>query len=613
MGLIELYSNVSYFNYSLSHFFSFNIRDSMQNALYYKQLENELYGKHLNIATMQNGALSSAIKVNNTWIGKGIAFELIQLLQDLYKFEYSVTVPLENSLGSKDDGVFGLIYKKKVDLAAAFLPMTTIYWKYANFATCLDMGNWIGILKRPDESGAGLGIFAPFATNVWILIMVSIFVIGVIAFTFLYLNSTFSGQTKKISSFQDCLLFAYSTLLKQSSTLKPRFDSSRCVFTAWWLFIMLITAFYTANLTAFLTLSETKLPIKKTRDIVTKKYSIVGKTGTVIEEITANDPNNVFKTSKKVYVKEEDVFILNKWIREQNFIYIAEKPNIDIVLYKNYLKYINTDTSQKERCAFVATSWSIYEWPRSFVYSKTFKFGPLFDRALRRLVEIGLVKHNFNKYLPVTNYCPLNLHSQERSLSNANFLITYYILISGFLLSLCVFILENAFFILKKKFQEEVEQLNEVAQQKPHSQLIANIQKENRHLREIQQENRELRAALEEHQSALEHIMSKYRQHTAEQIYKSRINFLTLQDHNYNDIITKQAEKIQEMAAVMDYAAFLDESQANKDDEVLSKLKTENQGLRELLEISCKFGSYEKGGNGPTTMDKVVQTDFSNT
>ena len=164
-----------------------------------------------------------------------------------------------------------------------------------------------------------------------------------------------------------------------------------------------------------------------------------------------------------------------------------------------------------------------------------------------------------------------------------------------------------------KQYQEEVEQLNEVAHQKPHSQLIANIQKENRHLREIQQENRELRAALEEHQSALELIMTKYRQHTTEKIYKSRINFLALQDHNYNEIITKQAEKIQEMASVMDYAAFIDEAQNNKNSEDLSKLKTENQGLRELLEISCKFGSFGKVLNGPTTEDKIVQTEGSYT
>lgn len=71
--------------------------------------------------------------------------------------------------------------------------------------------------------------------------------------------------------------------------------------------------------------------------------------------------------------------------------------------------------------------------------------------------------------------------------------------------------------------------------------------------------------------------MSKYRQHTTEQIYQSRINFLAVQDNKYQEVITKQAEKIQEMAAVMDHAAVIDENQSNKDEEIMSRLKTENQ------------------------------------
>lgn len=56
-------------------------------------------------------------------------------------------------------------------------------------------------------------------------------------------------------------------------------------------------------------------------------------------------------------------------------------------------------------------------------------------------------------------------------------------------------------------------ELNDAARQRPRSALAQGIQKENRHIRELQQENRELRALLEEHQSALELIMSKYREH----------------------------------------------------------------------------------------------------
>ncbi|XP_057658054.1 FGFR1 oncogene partner 2 homolog [Diorhabda carinulata] len=157
-----------------------------------------------------------------------------------------------------------------------------------------------------------------------------------------------------------------------------------------------------------------------------------------------------------------------------------------------------------------------------------------------------------------------------------------------------------------KQYQEEVEQLNEVANQRPHSQLIANIQKENRHLKEIQQENRELRAALEEYHTTLQHVMSKYREHTNEEIYKSKVNFIAMQEKKYSEIIKVQAEKIQEMAAVMFKAALIDEDRDSREQEVVSMLKVENQGLREMLDIARKCGNLKKE-------DKTVQTDMENT
>ncbi|KAL1489568.1 hypothetical protein ABEB36_013521 [Hypothenemus hampei] len=153
-----------------------------------------------------------------------------------------------------------------------------------------------------------------------------------------------------------------------------------------------------------------------------------------------------------------------------------------------------------------------------------------------------------------------------------------------------------------KQFQEEVDQLNEVANQKPHSQLIANIQKENRHLREIQQENRELRSALEDYHITLEHIMSKYRAHTQEQIYKSKVDYKALQNQRYQYIIQQQADKIQEMAAIMQKAAMMDEDKELRFEEIVSQLKAENQGLRELLALSKRLDA--------TNMeDKNLQTE----
>ena len=59
-----------------------------------------------------------------------------------------------------------------------------------------------------------------------------------------------------------------------------------------------------------------------------------------------------------------------------------------------------------------------------------------------------------------------------------------------------------------KQYQEDVENLNEVAHNRPRAQLVLGIQQENRHIRTLQQENKELRAALEEHQVMAEESWS---------------------------------------------------------------------------------------------------------
>lgn len=86
------------------------------------------------------------------------------------------------------------------------------------------------------------------------------------------------------------------------------------------------------------------------------------------------------------------------------------------------------------------------------------------------------------------------------------------------------------------QYQEEVEILNTEAKQRPHLQLIAGIQRENKHLREIQAENKELRNALEDHQHALELIMSKYRQQTASLLRLNKTDYSSMHNSKYANV-----------------------------------------------------------------------------
>lgn len=145
-----------------------------------------------------------------------------------------------------------------------------------------------------------------------------------------------------------------------------------------------------------------------------------------------------------------------------------------------------------------------------------------------------------------------------------------------------------------KQYADDVTELNEAARQRPHSVLVAGIQQENRHLRELEQENRELRTALEEHQNALELIMSKYRQQVTQLVRASKLDLAALYNDQYTQVIQKQADKISEMAEVMKIAAQVDEENVVQDKAMISQLTTENKGLRVLLNISTRYGSINK-------------------
>jgi len=157
-------------------------------------------------------------------------------------------------------------------------------------------------------------------------------------------------------------------------------------------------------------------------------------------------------------------------------------------------------------------------------------------------------------------------------------------------------------------YQEDVENLNEVAHNRPRAQLVLGIQQENRHIRTLQQENKELRAALEEHQNALELIMSKYRQHVTRLVNCPKPDFQGLNNRNIQ-MLADRTEKVCEMAAVMKEAVKVDEENTNLQQETMARLVTENKGLRELLEISQRSKSSPRVKKVVSNVHKEVQTD----
>ncbi|KAF1539431.1 Suppressor of IKBKE 1, partial [Eudyptes moseleyi] len=115
------------------------------------------------------------------------------------------------------------------------------------------------------------------------------------------------------------------------------------------------------------------------------------------------------------------------------------------------------------------------------------------------------------------------------------------------------------------------------------------LSQENTQIRDLQRENRELWISLEEHQDALELIMSKYRKQML-QLLQGRNGEdaePVLKVHRANSLeIESQIDRICEMGEVMRKAIQVDDDQFFKVQEKLAQLELENKELRELLSIS---------------------------
>ncbi|XP_026530914.1 suppressor of IKBKE 1 isoform X1 [Notechis scutatus] len=135
------------------------------------------------------------------------------------------------------------------------------------------------------------------------------------------------------------------------------------------------------------------------------------------------------------------------------------------------------------------------------------------------------------------------------------------------------------------KYQEDAAELKDLSKYKPHILLS----QENTQIRDLQQENRELWISLEEHQDALELIMSKYRKHMLQLMMKRKDvdSQSVLQVHQSQSAeIESQIDIICEMGEVMRKAVSVDSDQYYKIQEKLAQLELENKELRKLLSIS---------------------------
>ncbi|XP_066146815.1 glutamate receptor ionotropic, delta-2 [Euwallacea fornicatus] len=424
-----------------------------QPYVVFKELREQIKYETFVVTTLSNGPLSGYFKENGSYVGRGVAFDVFNIIQKLYGFNYIVVPPNSTSFDpDEEDGLRPLLINGNVDVVVAFLPEK--YNDQVNYSKPLDIAEWRVLMKRPKESATGSGLLAPFTATVWSLIIISLLGVGPILWLIIIFRARMCKEDNDVVfSLPACMWFVYGALLKQGSTLNPRTDSSRILFSTWWIFITILTAFYTANLTAFLTLSQFTLPISEPKDISRKNYKwITNKGNGIIEQLSSSNSSLLYDIGSPLRkVNEETEYdILTRYVTEMNHMYIREKSVLETIMYEDYKNKTRHGVDEPKRCTYVLTQFPVCKFPRSFAFRRGFKYITLFNSAIQQLMQAGIIEFKHTQFLPDTVICPLNLGSKERRLRNSDLAMTYMIIGGGLVVSTVIFAIELVIHLLKR-------------------------------------------------------------------------------------------------------------------------------------------------------------------
>lgn len=220
---------------------------------------------------------------------EGYCIDLIEQLAKEMDFDYDLIEPASKTMGMKLengnwDGLVGDLVRGEIDLAVAALKMTAEREEYIDFVAPYFEQTGISIvIRKPVRVTSLFKFMTVLKTEVWLSILGAL-VFSALMIWFLDKYSPYSAQNKKYPyecrhfSLKESFWFALTSFTPQGGGETPKSLSGRTLIAAYWLFVVLMLATFTANLAAFLTVERMQTPVQSLEQLAKQSrinYTVV--------------------------------------------------------------------------------------------------------------------------------------------------------------------------------------------------------------------------------------------------------------------------------------------------------------------------------------------------
>ncbi|XP_022208624.2 uncharacterized protein LOC111065005 [Drosophila obscura] len=224
-------------------------------------------------------------------IWEGYCIDFIQRLSQKLNFEYEIVAPRTGHMGelSADnewDGVVGDLVRGETDIAIAALKMYSEREEVIDFLPPYYEQTGISIvIRKPVRKTSLFKFMTVLRLEVWLSIVAAL--VGT-AFMIWFMDkySPYSSRNNRAAypyacrefTLRESFWFALTSFTPQGGGEAPKAISGRMLVAAYWLFVVLMLATFTANLAAFLTVERMQTPVQSLEQLARQSrinYTVV--------------------------------------------------------------------------------------------------------------------------------------------------------------------------------------------------------------------------------------------------------------------------------------------------------------------------------------------------